>query len=65
MADTVQTWVPGLQRVGAARTARSGLGKFLRQRSTIAFLFCLPLIVIITSLVVYPAFYSIYLSMLN
>jgi multiple sugar transport system permease protein len=65
MADTVQTWVPGLQRVGAARTARSGFSKFLRQRSTIAFLFCLPLIAIITCLVVYPAFYSVYLSMLN
>ena len=65
MADTVQTWVPGLQRVSATRTARSGFGKFLRQRSTIAFLFCLPLIAIITCLVVYPAFYSVYLSMLN
>src|SRR4029078_1694285 len=65
MADAVPTWVPGLQRVGAARTSRSGFGKFLRRRSTIAFLFCLPLIAIITCLVVYPAFYSVYLSMLN
>ena len=37
----------------------------MRRRSTIAFLMCLPLIVIIAGLVVYPAFYSIYLSMLN
>ena len=37
----------------------------MRRRSTIAFLMCLPLIVIITSLVLYPALYSIYLSMLN
>ena len=37
----------------------------MRRRSTIAFLMCLPLIVIITSLVLYPACYSIYLSMLN
>jgi len=64
MADTVQTWVPGLHQAGT-KPARSGFGKFLRQRSTIAFLFCLPLIVIITCLVVYPTFYSIYLSMLN
>jgi multiple sugar transport system permease protein len=65
MADTVQTWVPGLQRAGAKPASRTGFHKFLRQRSTIAFLFCLPLIAIITCLVVYPAFYSIYLSMLN
>ena len=37
----------------------------MRRRSTIAFLMCLPLIVIIAGLVIYPAFYSIYLSMLN
>src|SRR5215470_15602540 len=65
MADTVQTWVPGLQRAGAKPASPVGFRKFLRQRSTIAFLFCLPLIAIITCLVVYPAFYSIYLSMLN
>ena len=65
MADTVHTWVPSLQTAGARRSKRRGLGKFLRQRSTIAFLMCLPLIAIIFSLVIYPAFYSIYLSMLN
>jgi multiple sugar transport system permease protein len=65
MADTVHTWVPALQEAGKRVPTRSGLGKLLRQRSTIAFLMCLPLILIITSLVVYPAFYSIYLSMLN
>src|SRR5215831_10953103 len=65
MADTVHTWVPALQEAGKRVPTRSGLGKLLRQRSTIAFLMCLPLILIITSLVVYPAFYSIYLSLLN
>jgi multiple sugar transport system permease protein len=65
MADTVHTWVPALQETGKRIPARSSLNKFFRQRSTIAFLMCLPLIVIITSLVIYPAFYSIYLSMLN
>ena len=65
MADTVHTWVPSLQNAGTRPSTRRGLGKFLRQRSTIAFLMCLPLIVIIFSLVIYPAFYSIYLSMLN
>ena len=39
--------------------------KFLRRKSTIAFVMALPLIVVVTSLVIYPAFYSIYLATLN
>ncbi len=71
MADTVQTWSPGLrgrlQGVGLRSPAsrNGGLQLFMRRRSTIAFLMCLPLIVIIAGLVLYPALYSIYLSMLN
>ena len=37
----------------------------MRRRSTTALLMCLPLIVIVLGLIVYPAFYSIHLSMLN
>src|SRR5262252_3447585 len=68
MAATVHTWSPRLQRnrlqraLGASST---GLHQVLRRRSIVAFRMCLPLILIIGSLVVYPAFYSIYLSMLN
>ncbi len=48
------------------RTARgSGMQRMMRRRSTIGFLMCLPLILLIACLVVYPAFYAIYLSMLN
>jgi len=65
MADTVQTWSPGLQGVGLHASASRSLQLLLRRRSTIALFMCLPLIVIIAGLVVYPAFYSIYLSMLN
>jgi multiple sugar transport system permease protein len=65
MADTVQTWSPALQGVRLQPSAAHGMRQFLRHRSTIAFLMCLPLIVIITGLVLYPALYSIYLSMLN
>jgi multiple sugar transport system permease protein len=65
MADTVQVWSTGLRASNAQPAATDKLRLFLRRRSTIAFLMCLPLIVIITFLVVYPAFYSIYLSMLN
>jgi len=70
MADTVQTWSPTLQGnrlkgMGLGSPTARSLHLFLRRRSTIAFLMCLPLIVIIAGLVMYPAFYSIYLSMLN
>ena len=65
MADTVQTWSPGWQGVRLRGPAGRSLQLLLRRRSTIALLMCLPLIVIIAGLVVYPAFYSIYLSMLN
>jgi multiple sugar transport system permease protein len=65
MADTVQTWSPGLAGIRSGPQAAGRLRLLLRRRSTIAFAMCLPLIVIIASLVVYPALYSIYLSMLN
>jgi multiple sugar transport system permease protein len=64
MVDAVQqTWMPGM--VGARAAPRRGLRHFMRQRSTIALLMCLPMIVIIGGLVAYPALYAIYLSMLN
>jgi multiple sugar transport system permease protein len=44
---------------------RNRVGVILRRRSTISFLLCLPLILLILGLVVYPAFYAIWLSMLN
>src|SRR5690242_19130660 len=65
MADTVQTWSPGLKRAGSQASAGESLRLFMRRRSTIAFLMCLPLILIVACLIIYPAFYSIYLSMLN
>jgi multiple sugar transport system permease protein len=39
--------------------------KFVRRKSTIAFFMCLPLILVVACLVVYPAFYSISLAMMN
>ncbi len=54
--------------VAVARVRRhrvGGLRKFLGQRWVIAFLMALPLILLVSCLVVYPAFYAIYLSMLN
>ena len=39
--------------------------KFLRRKSTIAFVMALPLILVITLLVLYPALYSLHLATLN
>jgi multiple sugar transport system permease protein len=48
------------------RTARSGgLYRLARRRSTTAFLFALPLLLVLGGLIVYPGLYAIYLSMLN
>jgi len=44
---------------------RGGLYIFLRQRSSIAVMMVLPLLLIVGCLVAYPFFYSIYLSTLN
>jgi multiple sugar transport system permease protein len=41
------------------------LHRLFRRRSTVALLMCLPLIVIVVGLIIYPALYSIWLSMLN
>jgi multiple sugar transport system permease protein len=47
----------------AART--TGLHRLARRRSTIAFVFALPLIAVVLGLIVYPGLYAIYLSLLN
>jgi multiple sugar transport system permease protein len=49
----------------ASRGERSSLHKLMQRKSTIAFLMALPLILLITILVAYPAGYAIWLSMLN
>jgi multiple sugar transport system permease protein len=47
------------------RDRRSGLHKLVQRKSTIAFFMALPLILLITILVIYPAGYAIWLSTLN
>jgi multiple sugar transport system permease protein len=61
MVDAV---IGNFQATTRMRT-RSGLRKAMQRKSTIAFLLTLPLIVLIGLLVVYPAFYSMYLATLN
>ncbi|MGE3651821.1 MAG: carbohydrate ABC transporter permease, partial [Reyranellaceae bacterium] len=45
--------------------SRGSLQRLMQRKSTIAFLMTLPLIVLIFTLVAYPAAYAIYLAMLN
>ena len=66
MADTVQSWMPAaLPETAQAPANKNTMRRFMRRRSTIALLMCTPLIVIVAGLIIYPALYSIYLSMLN
>jgi multiple sugar transport system permease protein len=63
MSETIHR---GLLDVRSVRTARSsGLHRVSRRRSTTAFLFALPLLLVLAGLIVYPGFYAIYLSTLN
>ncbi|HJU29804.1 MAG TPA: sugar ABC transporter permease [Hyphomicrobiaceae bacterium] len=61
MVDAV---IPGTQARTATRP-RSGLRRAMQRKSTIAFLMALPLILLISLLVLYPALYSIHLATLN
>ena len=49
----------------ATRAGRNSLHKLVQRKSTVAFLMALPLILLITILVAYPAGYAVWLSMLN
>jgi multiple sugar transport system permease protein len=63
MVDIARQY-PG-QLAKPAIRSHAGLRRFMRRRSTIGFLMCLPLLVIVGGLIIYPALYSIYLAMLN
>jgi multiple sugar transport system permease protein len=63
MADGSVAAVPA--RFGGSAARPGSLHRLVRRRSTVAFVMCLPLILLIVGLVVYPAIYAIYLSMMN
>jgi len=63
MADG--TIVADTGQVRLAGTRPNAMRRFMRRRSSIALLMCSPLIILILTLVVYPALYAIYLAMLN
>ena len=64
MVDAVQRSIPFAPPRVFTRQ-RASLHGLMRRRSTISFLMCLPLLVIVAGLIVYPGFYSVYLSTLN
>ena len=65
MADGTSVPV-GVMAPGMAGTRRTGsMKRFAQRRSTIAFFLCLPLILLVACFVVYPAFYAIWLALLN
>ena len=49
----------------AVGTVPSKFKVLLQRKSTLAFVLCVPLLVLVIGLIVYPFFYSIFLSMLN
>jgi multiple sugar transport system permease protein len=66
MADTVHGSIPYSADTPVYRPRpRVTLQVLMRRRSTIAFAMCVPLLLIVVCLIVYPAFYSMYLSTLN
>jgi multiple sugar transport system permease protein len=65
MSETTERRLLRLGSGQAAAGRSSTLYRMARRRSTVAFLFTLPLIAVIAGLIVYPGIYAIYLSMLN
>ena len=64
MADG--TSVPiGVIAPASPRAGKSSLHRFTQRKSTVGFFLCLPLILLVACFVIYPAFYALYLSMLN
>src|ERR1700756_4333666 len=64
MADG--TSIPiGVMGQAGGQPRKSSMKKFAQRRSPPGFLLALPLILLVAGFVIYPAFYAIYLSMLN
>jgi multiple sugar transport system permease protein len=64
MADGTSVPV-GVVAPGKSRAQGNSMRRFAQRRSTTGFLLALPLILLVAGFVIYPAFYAIYLSMLN
>jgi multiple sugar transport system permease protein len=67
MDDTIQHALNRSDHAAAATRGlrRRGLSGVMQRRSSVAFLWCLPLLLLVAGLIAYPGIYAIYLSMLN
>jgi multiple sugar transport system permease protein len=65
MADGTLAPAATIPRSMAAKPRAGGIRRLARRRSLIAFMMCVPLLVLIGGLVLWPALYSIFLSLLN
>ena len=65
MADGTSIPVGGIVPAPRERRQAGTMQRIARRKSTIAFLLCLPLLVLVAGFVIYPAFYALWLSMLN
>ena len=65
MADGTSVPVGVITAAPRAGGAANSMKRLARRKSTIAFLMCLPLILLVCGFVIYPAFYALFLSMLN
>lgn len=63
--STLQGQTSGLGQSAHGVAKPSGFKILLQRKSTLAFLLCVPLLFLVLGLIVYPFFYSIWLSMLN
>jgi multiple sugar transport system permease protein len=63
MADGTSEAVMALPGLRVRRAG--GMQRWMRRRSTIAVAMCMPLILMIAGLIVYPAVYAVYLSLMN
>jgi len=61
----VQEHAAGIEPKVSTGTALTKFRVFLRRKPTLAFLLCVPLLSLVLGLIVYPFFYSIFLSLLN
>jgi multiple sugar transport system permease protein len=65
MADGTSVPVGVITSAPRRVTAGGSMKRLARRKSTVAFLLCLPLLVLVCGFVIYPAFYALWLSMLN
>src|SRR5258708_18173571 len=65
MADGTSVPANAVASIPGGQVSGASMKGLARRKSSIAFVLCLPLIVLICGFVIYPAFYALFLSRLN